>query len=291
MQILIEHIVNGLTLGAMYASVAVGLSLIFGVVGLVNFAQGDTFMIASYAFLVVYAGGAIPYPLAGIIVVILMFLFGVVFDTIVIRPVFNRPWYTQLVATLAASIILKEIARLIWGSTPKVAPTPYLRSFVEIPYVGVFSYQRIIVVVTVILSFWGLHLFLQKTKYGKAMRAVSQNREASSVVGINVRGIARLSFAMASALAGLGAVAVSPLFNIFPDMGLSLILRAFAAVVAGGLGQVAGAIYGSFLLGLAESLTTGYYTTALKDLIAMSVLVLVLIIRPQGIFGRKKAGI
>jgi len=196
-----------------------------------------------------------------------------------------------LIATLAASIILKEIPRFIFGSTPMVSPTPFLKSFVRIPSVGVFSYQRIIVVVVTIFAFWILHLFLQKTKLGKAMRAVSQNKEASSVVGIDVRAIARLSFVLGSSLAGLGAVIVSPLFSIYPDMGSPLILRAFAAIVAGGLGQVTGAIYGSFLLGLAESLTTGYISSAFKDLIGILILVFVLILRPQGLFGRKKVGI
>lgn len=291
MQILIEHLLNGLGLGAMYASVAIGLAVIFGVVGLVNFSQGEIFMVAAFMFYVIYGTGVIPYPIAFILVIIVMVLFGVLFESVFVRPVFKRPWYIQLVSTLAASIIIKEVARLIWGSTPKVMPTHYLNSFITIPNIGVFSYQRAILVIGSIFAFWGLNLFFRKTKYGKAMRAISQNREASSVVGIDVRAMTRLAFALGSGLAGLGAALVIPLFNISPDIGSSLILRAFAAIVAGGLGQVKGAIYGALLLGITESLASGYVSTAYKDLIGISILAVVLILKPQGIFGQKKVGI
>jgi branched-subunit amino acid ABC-type transport system permease component len=289
MQVLADQLLNGITLGAMYASVAIGLALIFSVVQLVNFSQGDSFMIGSYVFLIIFAGGAIPYPVAAVLCVAIMALFGVVFERIVVRPIFDKPWYIQLLSTLAASIILRNGARLIWGSTPKATPTSYVGAFLRIGRFEV-SYQRMIVLVVAVLSFLGLQLFLQRTRLGKAMRAVSQNREASSMVGIDIRGMSRLTFALSSALAGLGAVVVSPLFNIFPDMGASLILRAFAAVVVGGLGQVKGAIYGALLLGIAEALATGYVSAAYKDLVAFTMIVVVLIIRPEGLFGQRKVG-
>jgi branched-chain amino acid transport system permease protein len=290
MQIFLEHIINGITLGSLYASVAIGLTLIFGVVQMVNFSQGDFLMVASYAFLLAHAVVGIPYPIASIIVIAVMAVFGLVFEGMVVRPVFEKPWYLQLITTLAASTILKEIARLIWGSTPKATPTPYVRRFVEFGDFHI-SYQRILVFVVIVLAFWALNRFFQKTKLGKAMRAVAQNREACSILGIDVRKVYRITFALACALAALGAVLVTPLYNVFPDMGGSLIIRAFAAVVAGGFGQVSGAIIAAFVLGIVEALGMGYISSAYKDAIAFSSMILILIIRPQGIFGRKKGRI
>ncbi len=286
MEIFIEHIVNGITLGALYASVAIGLTLIFGVVRVVNFCQGDFFMIASYTFLLFNAMTGIPYPIAAVIVIAIMGIFGIVFERIVVRPVYEKPWHLQLIATLAASTILKEIARLIWGSTPKATTTPYVRSFFEFSGFHI-SHQRIIVLVVIVLAFWALNLFFQKTKLGKAVRAAAQNKEACCVLGINIHAMSRVTFAFSCALAALGAVLVVPLYNVYPDMGTSLIVRAFAAVVAGGFGQVNGAIIASLTLGLVEALGVGYVSSAYKDAIAFGSIILVLIVRPQGLFGRK----
>ncbi len=290
MQVLIEHIMNGITLGAMYASVAIGLSLVFGVVQVTNFAQGDAFMLASFLFFVLYTELGLPYLLVIVLCIALMALYGVVFERIVVRPVFGRPWYLQLISTLAAAIILKNGARLIWGSTPKATPTPYVNSFITI---GTFevSHQRLIVLAVAVGTFAALQWFLQRTRMGKAMRAVSQNRDASTIVGIDVKLMSRLTFALSAALAALGAVAVTPLFNVYPDMGAPLIGKAFAAVTVGGFGQVKGAIYGALLLGVAEALATGYVASAYKDVVAFGIIVLVLIVRPQGLFGRGKVGI
>jgi len=290
MQVLLQHIMNGITVGAMYASVAIGLSLVFGVVRVTNFAQGDAFMVASFLFFVFYTAMGMPYAAVIVLCIVLMALYGVVFERIVVRPVLGRAWYLQLISTLAAAIILKNGARLIWGSTPRATPTPHVSSFIKIGGFEV-SHQRLIVLVVAVISFAALQYFLQRTRLGKALRAVSQNRDASTIVGIDVKSMSRLTFALSAALAALGAVAVTPLFNVYPDMGGPLIVKAFAAVTVGGFGQVKGAIYGSLLLGVAEALATGYVSAAYKDVIAFGIIVLVLIVRPQGLFGRGKVGI
>lgn len=280
------QLLNGLTLGAMYACIAVGQALIFGVARLINFAHGDMFMVGAYVFFVAYGLLGIPYPLAVIITAVVMFAFGGVFERVIVRPIIDRPWHVHMIATLGASVVLSNAFMLIWGTTPKEVPTFYSKTILEV--VGLrLSLQRVILFVATVLTFYALHLFLQKTKTGKAMKAMSQNREACAVVGIDVRRLSTLTFALSCGLLGLASALVSPLFNIFPTMGLGLTFKAFAAVIMGGFGQVSGAIFGAFILGLTEALAAGYIASDWKDAIAFAMMVLVLLFRPRGLFGRK----
>lgn len=286
MELFANQLINGLTLGAMYASVAIGLALIFGVVRQINFAHGEWFMVASYAFYFLFVEARTPYFLAILLCAVVMVAFGIVFERIVIRPFTERSWYVQLITTIAASIVLANLAILLFTSTPRNTPTPYLSMFVSL---GPFrlSVQRLLVLVISVISFIGLELFLNRTKTGKAMRAMSQNREACAVVGIEVKKISTVTFAASAALVALGAGLVDPLYNIEPTMGTILILKAFAAVIMGGFGQVKGAIYAAFILGIAEALTAGYFSSEFKDAIAFVLIIAVLLFRPQGLFGRK----
>lgn len=285
-EIFLEQLLNGLTLGAMYACVAVGQALVYGVARLINFAHGDLFMWGGYVFFFAFAVAGLPYPVAVIISVVVMMLFGALFERVVVRPIIDKPWKVHLIATLGASVVLSNVAVLIWGSTPKYVPTVYSLRIVE--FAGFrLSLQRIIVLVVTVLVFCGLYLFLQRTKTGKAMKAMSQNREACAVVGVDVRRISALTFAMSCGLLGLAASLIAPLYHITPTMGIGMTFKAFAAVIMGGLGQVNGAIYAGVILGVAEALGAGYLSSAYKNAIAFAVMVLVLLLRPQGLFGRK----
>ncbi len=292
MNIFFEQILNGLTLGTQYALVAVGLSLIFGVVGIINFAHGEFFMLGAYAFYMVYPwNGPIPYGLAIVLAVIIMLIFGMAYERVVIRPVLEKPYYTQIIATLATSIIFVNAAIFIWGTTPKTIPTTLAKTMIHTPYFNI-SHQRILVFAVTTITFALLYLFIKKTKIGKAMRAVSQNREACAVHGIKVHRISRLTFGISSGLAGLAAALVSPLFNVLPTMGSLLILKAFAAVIMGGFGQVSGAIYAAFLIGLTEALAAGYIhhlhiDSAYRDAFPFGMMILVLVFKPHGLFGKK----
>jgi branched-chain amino acid transport system permease protein len=286
MQTLVEQLLNGLTLGAMYGCIAVGQALIFGVARLINFAHGDMFMVGAYTFFLAFSVVGLPYPLAVIVSVVVMFGFGGLFERVVIRPILDRPWHVHLIATLGASVVLTNAFILMWGTTPKVVPTSYSATILE--FAGFrMSLQRVIVLVVTVLGFFALHLFLEKTKTGKAMKAMSQNRDACAVVGVDVRRISTLTFALSCGLLGLASSVVAPLFIISPTMGMGLTFKAFAAVIMGGFGQVNGAIYGAFILGLTEALAAGYISVEYKDAIAFAMMVLVLLLRPQGLFGRK----
>jgi len=283
---LIEQLLHGLTLGAMYAMVAAGLALMYGVVRLVNFAHGEFFMVGAYAFWYAYAGLALPYPVAALVATLVMALFGIAYEKIVIRTILDRSWHVQLIATLATSIVLVNLAIIVFGTQAKEVPTRLSSTIATIGGLRV-AWQRLVVVAGAAAVFTALHRFVSTTKLGKAMRAMSQNRDACLGVGIEVQHVAVATFALSAALTGLAAALVTPLFNIFPDMGALLALKAFAAVIVGGFGYVNGAIAASFLIGVAESLTAGYVSYTYKDAFAFLLMIAVLLWRPQGLFGRR----
>ena len=283
---LVEPLVHGLTLGSLYAMVATGLALMFGVVRLINFAHGEFYMLGGYAFWYAYGELGLPYPVAALAATAAMGAFGLVYERSVIRTILSRTWHVQLIATLATSITLTNLAILVFGTQPKEVPTTLSSAVMEVGGVRM-AWQRLVVLVAAVVIFGGLEWFVTRAKLGKAMRAMSQNREACAVVGVDVQRVALATFGISAALAGASAALVSPLFNIFPDVGSLLTLKAFAAVIVGGFGFVKGAIAAAFLIGLAESLAAGYVSYAYKDAIAFVVMVLVLLVRPQGLFGRR----
>ena len=286
MEDLLEQLIHGLTLGSMYAMVAAGLALMFGVVRLINFAHGEFFMLGAYAFWFAYRAVGLPYPVAGLVAAGIMGGFGIVYERTVIRSILDRSWHVQLIATLATSITLTNLAIIVFGTQAKEVPTGLSSRILEIGEVRI-AWHRLLVLGMSLLVFAALHWFVRRTKTGKAMRAMSQNREACAVVGVDVERVALATFALSAVLAGGAAALVTPLFSIFPDMGALLTLKAFAAVIVGGFGYVQGAIAASFLIGITESLAAGYISYAYKDAIAFVIMIAVLLWRPQGLFGHR----
>jgi len=282
----LEQLVHGLTLGSMYAMVAAGLALMLGVARLINFAHGEFFMLGAYAFWFAYRGLGLPYPVAGLVAAGAMGGFGLVYERAIIRSILNRSWHVQLIATLATSITLTNLAIVVFGTQAKEVPTVLSARILEIGEVRI-AWHRLLVLGMSLVVFAALHWFVRHTKTGKAMRAMSQNREACAVVGVDVERVALATFALSAILAGGAAALVTPLFSIFPDMGALLTLKAFAAVIVGGFGYVQGAIAASFLIGVTESLAAGYISYAYKDAIAFVIMIAVLLWRPQGLFGRR----
>jgi branched-chain amino acid transport system permease protein len=270
----------------MYAMVAAGLALMLGVARLINFAHGEFFMLGAYAFWYAYSELGLPYPLAALLAPAVMVLFGILYQRTVIRAILPRSWHVQLIATLATSIVLTNLAVIVLGTQPKEVPTALSSRILDVGGVRL-AWQRLLVLAGALVIFWGLGRFVARTRTGKAMRAMSQNREACAVVGVDVQRVALVTFALSAGLAAAAAALVTPLFNIFPDMGTTLTLKAFAAVVAGGFGYVNGAIAASFLIGLSEALAGTYVSYAYKDAIAFLVMIGVLLWRPQGLFGRR----
>jgi branched-chain amino acid transport system permease protein len=282
----LEAVLHGATLGAMYAMVAAGLALMLGVARLINFAHGEFFMLGAYAFWFGYRELGLPYPVAAVLAPAVMVVFGIAYQRSVIRAILPRSWHVQLIATLATSIVLTNLAIIVLGTQPKEVPTALSSRILDVGGLRV-AWQRLLVLGASVAIFWGLQRFVARTRTGRAMRALSQNREACAVVGVDVQQVAMVTFALSAALAAAAAALVTPLFNIFPDMGTGLTLKAFAAVVAGGFGYVNGAIAASFLIGLTEALAGSYVSYAYKDAIAFLIMIAVLLWRPQGLFGRR----
>jgi branched-chain amino acid transport system permease protein len=288
LEIFLEHLLNGLTLGGLYALVTLGLALTFSVIDLVNFAHGDLFMVASYTLVVLInlETVALPYSLIVLIVMLATAFYAAVMERVAIHPIIDKSWRTHAVTTLGLSIVLQNAALLIFTSDPKQVPTP-LTSTILTPLGIRTSAQRLLILVVVVAVFVGLQWFVKYTKLGKTMRAVSQNPEMCEVVGINVRRIALITFAIGGAITGLAAAMIAPLFSVYPTMGALLTLKALAAIVMGGMGQVNGAMYAAFILGLVEAIFGGYVDFAFKDVVSFGLFILVLFVRPRGLFGRR----
>jgi branched-chain amino acid transport system permease protein len=265
--------------------VATGLALMFGVVRLINFAHGEFFMLGAYAFWFAFRVLGAPYALAVLLAGAAMAVGGVIYQRTIIRAVLDRSWHVQLIATLATSIVLTNLAIVVFGTQAKEVPTRMSSTVLQVGGLRIAAHRLLVLGASVVV-FAALHWFVRRTKMGKAMRAMSQNRDACAVVGVDVQRVARATFALSALLAGVAAALVTPLFNIYPDMGALLTVKAFAAVVVGGLGSVSGAIAASFIIGLGESLAAGYVAYAYKDAIAFVIMIAVLLWRPRGLFGR-----
>ncbi len=286
MQTLLEQILNGLIAGSMYAVVSAGLALTIGVLRVVNFAHGDLFMVGAYIFYGIYVALKVPYALAAILTIAAVAGFGLLFQQVVIRPVLGRSWQVQMIATIAASVIINNGVIWLLGTTPRTTPTTLSRKLIHVAGFTL-SWQRVLILVCTALTFWGLYLLLKYTRLGKAMRAVSQNREAAESAGIDVHRVATATFLVGSSLIGLGNVLVTPVYSVFPAMGALFTVKAFAVMVVGGFGRVGGAVAAALLLGIAEALGTGYVSSGYTDAFAFVAMILVLLLRPHGLFGRK----
>jgi branched-chain amino acid transport system permease protein len=254
----------------------------------VNFAHGDLFMVASYTLVVLVnlETVALPYSLIVLIVMLATAFYAAVMERVAIHPIIDKSWRTHAVTTLGLSIVLQNAALLIFTSDPKQVPTP-LTSTILTPLGIRTSAQRLVILVVVVAVYVGLQWFVKYTKLGKTMRAVSQNPDMCEVVGINVRRIALITFAIGGAITGLAAAMIAPLFSVYPTMGALLTLKALAAIVMGGMGQVNGAMYAAFILGIVEAMFGGYVDFAFKDVVSFGLFILVLFVRPRGLFGRR----
>ena len=281
---LFQHLANGLLISGIYALVAVGFTLIFGVLEVINFAHGEFYMLG--AFIVFFFTGqigisyfwSIPFSILASLAV------GILVERISIRPLLEKSFESMVICTFAISMILMNGALLTWGAEPRIISSPLSApvSFFEIA----FTYQRLLVLVVAIAISLTLHLFLQRTKTGKAIRAAAQNKEACLAVGIDIARISRLTFGLGIGLCGLAGALVAPVYSVFPTMGQTAMFKVFAIVILGGLGNMKGALLASLILGLGESLIAGYVSATLKDGLAFLMMLFILLLRPAGLFGK-----
>jgi branched-chain amino acid transport system permease protein len=276
---------NGIIVGGGYGLAAVGLTLIFGVLERVNFAHGEFYMLAAYILYFALTALGLSYE-AGIVVVLpVMAAIGYVVARAAILPNMDRPFEITVVSTLAVAIIMQSIVRLTAGSTPLDIDTRFEFFTFEIFGILIFG-QRALVLSVAAVSFLALHLFLRYSRIGASMRAAAQNREACLMVGIDVRRIAVWSVVWGAVLAGVAGVVMGPLFDLNPDMGVEVVFKSFAVVIMGGMGNVPGAIVSGLVLGVAEAFAAGYVSAAAGEALFFVTMILVLVLRPHGIFGR-----
>ena len=285
METFAQLLVNGLSFGAIYAMVAVGLTIVFGILEVVNFAQGEFYMLGAYiTYFVLLA--QLPYPISIISAIAVMALVGLVVERCAIRPLLGKAWQLPILSTLAISIIIQNGAIVLWTPNPRTITVEAASKNINVLGV-VITYQRLLVILLALAVFTSLHYFVQKTKTGKAMRAVSQNKAACQVLGIDVQRISTIAFALGAGLSGLGGAIVAPIMAIHPVMGILVVIKCFAVVIIGGFGNIHGTIYASFVLAIVESFAVAYVSLQYKDVFAFVVMIVILLLRPHGIFGRK----
>lgn len=286
----ITQIFNGLQLGSIYALVALGYTMVYGIAKLVNFAHGDVIMVGAYTIALAIQTAAfnagLPLWLSFIPAVVVCTVLGITVERVAYRPLRNSSPVSLLITTIGVSLFLQNLFVKLFTSSAK--PIPAIFPQLSLQFGGVhLSLATIVTIVSTIILTYILHLFINKTKQGKSMLAVSEDYGASELVGINVNQVMTMTFAIGSALAGIASVLyVSSYPQIQPFMGSMLGIKAFTAAVLGGIGSIPGAVIGGMILGMIEVLTRAYLSSAYADAIVFMVLILVLLVHPTGLFGK-----
>jgi branched-chain amino acid transport system permease protein len=284
----VQSIANSIVQGSIYATVAVGLALAFGVMQMANFAHGEFFMLGAYVVYVLYALGDVPFPVAVIAAFPIVALFGVATERFIFRPT-RENVLAGFMATAGLALILQVLVGQTWGvGLMRSIPTPYM-GIVEIGSARL-GWQRLLVIPAAVLMMGGLWLFLHKTKLGKGLRACAQDREAAALHGISNNRMAALAMAIAGGFAGVaGALALmAPIHAVTPYMGHTIIVTAFVIVIIGGMASIEGAVLAAFLLGFIHTFATTIFDAVVATMIGVAFMALVLIVRPSGLLGRIK---
>lgn len=284
---MMEQIINGINAGSIYALIALGYTMVYGIVQLINFAHGDVLMMGAYFGLLSYTIWKIPFWIAIMVAMVICALLGVLIDKVAYKPLRQAPRISALITALGVSMFLENIFRVIFGAEPRKMPTPdFLNHTVTIGSVSI-SYVMILTVTLSVICMAALQWMVQSTKTGKAMRAISEDLEAAKLMGVNVDRVISITFAIGSALAALGGVLYSiSYYQAEPYMGMMPGLKAFVAAVLGGIGILPGAMLGGFALGLVENIAKAWISSSWANAISFSILILILLIKPAGILGK-----
>ncbi|HLQ55728.1 MAG TPA: branched-chain amino acid ABC transporter permease [Streptosporangiaceae bacterium] len=294
-----QELVNGITTGALYSLVALGFSMVYGVLKLLNFAHGDLYMVGAFIgyFVIQWFGGpsalTIPVPLLLVIMFVLAAVvvggLGVAIERFAYRPLRNAPRIAPLITAIGVSFFLENAALLLFGAQFRIYNTPDFISFssgIQIGSVSIDAVQIMVLVLGIALMI-GLRQLVSRTKLGKQMRAVAADREAAEMMGINVDWTIAATFFLGSALAGVAGVMAGLLFNqVTNTIGFIAGLKAFTAAVVGGIGSIPGAMLGGLLIGVAESFITGYISSTYTNLLVFALLIVVMLVRPTGLLGQ-----
>ena len=284
----IEQLINGLRTGSIYALIAIGYTMVYGIAKMINFAHGDIIMVGAYALYFSISVLGLPVPIALLITVIICGVLGVMIEKVAYKPLRSAPPLAVLITAIGMSFFLQSASLLIFGSTPIPFQSVIPNVNISIGSVVISSITVVTLIVTAIAMIL-LTLFVNKTKLGSAMRAVSEDKGAAELMGINVNSTISMTFAIGSALAAVaGVLYICQYQSMKPTLGALPGIKAFVAAVLGGIGSIPGAMIGGILLGLIESVSKAYISTELADAIVFGVLIVVLLFRPSGLLGKKK---
>lgn len=282
MEMFLQQVLNGLTLGGIYALVALGLTLVYGILHVPNFAHGAFYMVGAFAAFHLMNAWGWNYWLAMAGSAVCVALIGVLSERLVFHPLRHNPGLHPMIAAIGMLLFLEAAAQAIWGAEFQRMQTPYT-SIIDIGGITAPA-QRLLIIAGAFTVMVALQVFLTRTVTGSTIVAMAQNRDGASLVGINANRVAMLTFAISGALAAVAATLYAPINLVYPAMGHLVITKAFVIIILGGMGSVPGAIVGGLIIGFAESFGAFYISTDYKDIISFALLVVILSFRPQGLF-------
>ncbi len=291
MEIFVQQLINGLSLGSIYALIALGYTMVYGIVKLINFAHGDVMMVGAYAayfVLCAFGTGTVGMILAFVAAMVICGLLSVLIERCAYRPLRTAPRLNSLITAIGVELILQNVMRVLpfVGPDPRQFPTMATKNF-TLGMISISNIQLIIIILSAVLMIL-LNYIVNYTKTGKAMRAVSYDLGAASLMGISVNKIITATFVIGSVLAGAGGVLYASAYpQIDPVMGYIPGLKAFVAAVLGGIGSIPGAMTGGIILGIAETMTKAYVSSRYADAISYCILIVILLVKPAGLLGKK----
>lgn len=288
MTLFLQQIINGIALGSVYALTAIGYSMVYGVLELVNFAHGNVYMAGAFVYYLLAVTLSLPWWISFVLTVVIMGFFGVFYDATTLRPLRKAglPKFTGLISSIGVSTVIYNVFFLLLGAETRLYPTFFEGQLLQI---GALSINYIYVVIVAISAVFLLLLtvFINKTKVGMAMRAVAQSAEAAECMGISTDRIVSVTFFIGSALAAIsGILSCMSYRSIDISVGTAITIKAFAATVLGGVGNLPGAVVGAFIIAIAEVLTAGYISSNIRSISSFIILILVLLFRPNGLMGK-----
>ncbi len=289
LELALQQVVNGLLVGAIYSLMALGLMVILGILNVINMAQGELYMLGGYASYFAISLLGVDYFTSILLAMLATAAAGALVERLAVRPLRGRPFFTVFLSTFAVSMMLQDLAQILWTPDPREIPSPFVTTPIVIGPVFL-SVQRIViflVAVAIVAVFWA---FLRFTRVGMAIRALAKDRDAALLMGIDAGRMHMATFALGAALAAAAGALLGAMFNVYPTMGEQPLLKGFALVIMGGMGSVPGVFVAGLVLGVAEGLTAGFFSTGYVDVVAFGTLIVVLLLRPSGISGWGRAG-
>ncbi len=285
MDVFLQQVLNGLTLGGIYGLVALGLTLVYGILHVPNFAHGGFYMIGAFVALHAMVAWSWGYWSAMVMAAVTVAVLGIVSERMVFHPLRKASPLHPKIASIGLLLFLEAGAQALWGADFQRLPTPYT-SVIELGGLTAPA-QRLLIIAAAFALMVALHLFLTRTTTGSTIIAMAQNREGASLVGIDANRVAMMTFAISGALAAVAATLYAPINLVYPAMGQLVITKAFVIIILGGMGSIPGAVLGGLIIGFAESFGAYYISTDYKDIIAFALLVIILSLRPQGLFAKR----